>query len=1315
MASNPQVHGLLREMLDSGKTPEEVCREYPNLLAEVRRRWQEFCYIDAHVGALLPGLRTSGAASPDAPAPSAAGLPQVPGYDVEAVLGHGGMGVVYRARQRALDRPVAVKMLLAGPFAGPQELERFRRETAALACLRHPNVVQVYDAGDVEGRPYFTMELVESGNLAQKLSGAPQSARQAAALVATLADAVQVAHDAGIMHRDLKPANILLTADGTPKISDFGLARRLDGGAGLTQTGVPMGTPSYMAPEQARGQAHAIGPAVDVYALGAILYELLTGRPPFRAESAAETVQQVIYQEPASPSRLNAKVPRDLETICLKCLHKAPARRYAGARDLAEDLGRFLAGQPIMARPVGVAERAVKWARRRPAVAALVVMTVAAAGTGLWLRQQALDHEAAQAQRQGQARDAIKTALGRADDLRRDERWQEAQLILTEAATHVGEAGSPPLEEQVEKAQSDLRIAAGLEHVRESSPLDTDGNTDYRKLATEYREAFDRVGLRTGDDADAVVAHIQGSAIRDQLLAAVDDRAFVASSVNDGALVERLLGIARSADPEPRWRDRFRDPAVWRSREQLLKLTDEALTTSPPPPGHQLALLGLLLKRVQAFGQSTRLLSEACRRLPNNFWLNRELGAALFTEDRARESVAYYRAALALRPDNAGGHTELGLALLHAGQTDEALAAYRRAVELSPASIPLHLCLMRALANVGYWKEAEAECRRAQELDATSSIPPLHLALVHWREQRFEDAVVLFRKALEINPNDLNALFYLGECYARMGRHEDALTAYRGVTERNPKHQVAHHRLARELVAVGRRPEAIIALRAATALGPAYPGLLQELGRLLRAEGQAEEAAKVFQKAATPDPRYLSSFDGQAARPRGTLSPIQGGDPALIAAVDGLAAALPDQGRFAEARAAVQRLLELDKTEAGRRTRRRQLDLCDTLLAVDARLPAILAGTDLPTEVSTQRALAEWCLKHKRLTATAASFYTAALLTQPSLADHLEAGHRFHAACAAALAGCGVGQDAAQLDDRQRPALRKQALDWLRAEHSAWAERHRRGQPGDRTAAATTLRSWKGNEALAGVRGEPALARLPADERRDWEALWVKVAAVAEADPAALFQRARDHVARGEWVKAAECYARGFELEPRDDGDLWFEHAAVQLLAGERTGYRRTCEQMLVRCQTVSRMRPYVAAHACTLAPGSTEDPAAPGRLSLEELQANRDAPWSLTESAALLVRAGHFERAVPLLEQSLAADGRPGRAVVSWLWLALGYHQAGQTEVARRWLGKAAAWLDQQGGRMPLETGLQGVHPHTWLEAHVLRKEAEGLLAPGD
>jgi len=229
---------------------------------------------------------------------------------VQGVLGHGGMGVVYKAWHQRLHRTVAVKMLLAGDYARPQELGRFLREAETVAGLRHANIVQVHEAGDVDGRPYFTMEFVEGGSLAEKLAGTPQPAGQAAALVATVAEAVHAAHQRGIVHRDLKPGNILLTADGTPKLADFGVARRLEGAAGLTQSGAPLGTPSYMAPEQAEGKTRDVGPATDTYALGAILYELLTGRPPFRAETAAETLRQVVSQDPAPPSRLNARSRR---------------------------------------------------------------------------------------------------------------------------------------------------------------------------------------------------------------------------------------------------------------------------------------------------------------------------------------------------------------------------------------------------------------------------------------------------------------------------------------------------------------------------------------------------------------------------------------------------------------------------------------------------------------------------------------------------------------------------------------------------------------------------------------------------------------------------------------------------------------------------------------------------------------------------------------------------------------------------------------------------------------------------------------------
>src|SRR6516165_5849969 len=657
MASNPHVLGLLEEMLDSGKTPEEVCRDCPDLLPEVRQRWQAFCRIDPEVGAWLPEPGTRPEATVITPPPLTAELPQIPGYEVEAVLGRGGMGVVFKARHLTLKRVVALKMLLAGAYARPEELARFRREAEAVAALRHPNIVPVHDAGDIAGRPYFTMECVEGGSLAQSLAGKPQPPHRAAELVATLASAVQFAHKCGFIHRDLKPANVLLTADGVPMITDFGLVRSIVAGPEVTRSGDFLGTPCYMAPEQARGHTSAVGPAADIYALGVVLYEMLTGRPPFEGETAADTLQKVVGEDPVPPSRLNPKVPPDLDTICLKCLQKSPARRYASAQDLADELHRFLDGKPVLARPVGVLERAGKWARRRPAaalmLAAFLVMVGAATGTGLWLRHQ-------EAKREGEAQKAIETALTRVDDCRANERWSEGLLVLSEASTHVANAHSPLLENRFRQVQLDFRFAAELDRVRTSRPRLRDV-VDHRQRAAAFQAAFERAGCKIGDDTKPVADFIVASSIRDQLLAAVDDWAVAAYLVKDQPLVERLLQLAREADPEPRWRDRFRQVAAWGKREQLLQLAAEAFTTSPAPRAHQLALLGCLLSRAGVmsragdFTSSLQFLGEGARRHPGNFWVNRERGDVLSTSSPSTDRGAaarYSPPPLGLRPGN---------------------------------------------------------------------------------------------------------------------------------------------------------------------------------------------------------------------------------------------------------------------------------------------------------------------------------------------------------------------------------------------------------------------------------------------------------------------------------------------------------------------------------------------------------------------------------------------------------------------------------------------------------------------------------------
>ncbi|HEX5271635.1 MAG TPA: serine/threonine-protein kinase, partial [Gemmataceae bacterium] len=305
-------------------------------------------------------------------------------YELLRLVASGGMGVVYKARQTKLHRTVALKMILAGRLASEEEVRRFYQEAQAVAGLDHPGIVPVYEVGEIDGQHYFSMGYVEGGNLEARVREGPLPPREAAALVERVAEAVAHAHAQGIVHRDLKPANVLLDRDGHPRVTDFGLARRLDGDGRLTASGRVIGTPNFMQPEQATGSAH-VGPAADVYALGALLYYLLTGRPPFHAATPVDTLRQVIEQDPVAPRQLNAAVDRDLETICLCCLHKEAGRRYAGARALADDLGRFRRGEPIRARPVGRLERLRRWRRRNPAVAALlaVLFTVLVAGLAL--------------------------------------------------------------------------------------------------------------------------------------------------------------------------------------------------------------------------------------------------------------------------------------------------------------------------------------------------------------------------------------------------------------------------------------------------------------------------------------------------------------------------------------------------------------------------------------------------------------------------------------------------------------------------------------------------------------------------------------------------------------------------------------------------------------------------------------------------------------------------------------------------------------------------------------------------------------------
>ena len=372
--------------------------------------------------------------TPAAPPPV---FPALPGFEIDAQLGRGGMGVVYRARNLALGRPVAVKMILGGRYTDPMAQARFLVEAEVIARVSHPRVVQVFEFGRCDGQPYFVLEYVGGGSLADRLKRGRPAPRGAAALVAELADGVAAAHQKGVVHRDLKPANVLLTDAGEPKVTDFGLAKT--GESDITATGAVMGTPSYMAPEQAAGRTAEGGTPADVYALGAILYECLTGRPPFKADTGVATIQLVLTRDPDRPRTFDPTIPRDLETVCLKCLAKEPARRYATAAELAADLRAYLAGRPIAARPVGAAERAWKWVRRNPgraaALTAAVLVLVGAAVAGFEVRRQReADRVAAAEQLREQE---VAAERQRADDRIAAEEKRQAEVRATRAAARV--------------------------------------------------------------------------------------------------------------------------------------------------------------------------------------------------------------------------------------------------------------------------------------------------------------------------------------------------------------------------------------------------------------------------------------------------------------------------------------------------------------------------------------------------------------------------------------------------------------------------------------------------------------------------------------------------------------------------------------------------------------------------------------------------------------------------------------------------------------------------------------------------------------
>jgi serine/threonine protein kinase/Flp pilus assembly protein TadD len=720
--------------------------------------------------------------------PRAMRRPEIPGYEILGELGRGAMGVVYRARQLRLNREVALKMILAGDHASADTLARFTAEAETIAKIRHPHIVQIYAISDWEGRPYVELEYVEGGSLGSRLDGTPWPPRSAARLLESLARAAAEAHRQGIVHRDLKPANILMTSTGEPKISDFGLAKTLEEDSGLTRTESILGSPNYMAPEQADGRAKEVGRSADIYALGANLYELLTGRPPFVAPTVLATLDLVKNADPVPPRRLQPLLDRDLETICLKCLEKEPEKRYDTADNLADDLAAYLANEPIQAMRSAHWERVLKWVKRRPSTAALILVSVMALLAGLavldWRQREVARISAISRKNLENLRNQVDRCvlLGR-ESIRRQE-WESAQTQMSTALTLLrSEPRLASSQEIVQRMFNQCSERISEQAARESARRRF---VEFQKL---YDEAIFYQSDYTGLESEANIRASRSSAA--EALSKFDRQPGQSKSLRsvlepsphhfDARELEKInvscyelsLLLAESVSRSLPGEDPLRQDR--RALEILESVRNRGLIT----PAFHLRRASALDRAGDASGAD--LERKLAEEFPVTQWSAVDhflTGEQAFQRKDLKRAIDSFRHALAIQPDRFWAHYFLAVCLLKDHRPAEAQSALIACQSRRPGFAWTYLLKGFAEGEMGEFELAEEDFRRANLLplnDQERYVMLVNRGVMRIRRGRNEDAIVDLTAAIALKPDQFEAFINLAMGYKNLGHWDQAL------------------------------------------------------------------------------------------------------------------------------------------------------------------------------------------------------------------------------------------------------------------------------------------------------------------------------------------------------------------------------------------------------------------------------------------------------------------------------------------------------------------------------------------------------------